>query len=178
MATATPPSTPSTNDEARQKVWEMIRDIRVCSMVTMSSTPGADGKLHARPMATIKPEDGYDGKLWFFTRDMSSKVQDIQSHGQVLLSYSEPRDESYVTITGTADIIHDQKRLHELWRAPLRAWFPDGPDDDELALIRVIPEAAEYWDSPSGMFVTAFGYARARLTGNPAVIGEHETLRM
>ena len=30
----------------------------------------------------------------------------------------------------------------------MKAWFPKGEDDPEIALIRVTAEKAEYWDAP------------------------------
>jgi general stress protein 26 len=42
----------------------------------------------------------------------------------------------------------------------MKAWFPDGLDDPDLALLRVHVEAAEYWDSPSSTMVHIVGFVR------------------
>ena len=166
------------NAQMRDKVWNMIKDIRICTMVTQCH----DGQMCARPMAAR--QDDFKGTLWFFTKAGSKKVQQIQSNEHVLLAYAEPNSQEYVNLSGTADIIHDRNRIHALWTETMRAWFPDGPDTPEIALIRVIPESAEYWDAASGLFVQAFGFVRALMGGRslgesmPRYLGEHASFRL
>lgn len=144
--------------EAREKVWDLIKDIRVAQLVTH----GTDRHLHARPMSVAKREGN---TLWFYTRIDSGKTDEIIENPQVLLSYSEPKDQNYVAISGQAHIVKERAKIKELWSEYARTWFPKGPDDPAIALIRVDAEAAEYWDAPSAMLVYAYGYAKARLTG-------------
>ena len=158
--------------EAREKVWDMIKEVRVATLVTQSPQG-----LRARPMVAAKRET-FQNELWFFTPADSDKVQEIQANEQVCLSYSEPSDQNYVSISGTADISHDRKLIHELWSEPMRTWFPQGPDDSNIALIRVSADAAEYWDAPSSAFVYAYGYVKARLTGKSPNPGEHANVAM
>jgi Pyridoxamine 5'-phosphate oxidase like len=47
----------------------------------------------------------------------------------------------------------------------MRVWFPKGPSDPDLALVRVRAREATYWISPSSSFVYAYGYAKALATG-------------
>jgi general stress protein 26 len=60
------------------------------------------------------------------------------------------------------------------WAESLRTWFPKGVDDPEAALLKVSVEAAEYWDAPSSTMVHAYGYVKARLTGQSPHPGENE----
>lgn len=153
--------------EAREKVWDMIKDIKVALMTTQ----GVNGKLHARPMVARK-EEGENNDLWFFTRNDSRKIQEIMAHPRVMLNYADPDEQNYVAISGMADVIDDRAKIKELWSEPMRTWFPKGPDDDTLTLIRVQAEEAEYWDSPSSTLVYAYGYVKARLTGEMPNPGE------
>ena len=161
-----------TEQEMREKVWELVRDIKVCTLVTQAGTT-----LRARPMVAVTSET-YQGELWFFTRADSGKVQEIQGNAQVLLSYSEPADQNYVSIAGQADIVRDRALIADKWREPMRTWFPQGKDDPSIALIRVLPDGAEYWDAPSSTLVYAYGYAKARLTGQAPDPGEHGDVAM
>ena len=52
-----------------------------------------------------------------------------------------------LTVTGRADLTHDRAKIGELWSAEAQAWWPKGPDDPDVRLLRVIPESAEYWDA-------------------------------
>lgn len=166
-------SSNKTEQEMRQKVWEMIKDIRTSTMVTKS----ASGSLGARPMHAQQAEK-YDGVLWFFTSDRTAKVQDIEANEDVLLVYAEPEDQNYVNINGTAEIVRDRNMIKELWSAPLKTWFPDGPEDPSIALIRFTPESAEYWDAPNSAFLHAYGMVKAAITGTQPKAGDNDTVRM
>ena len=56
----------------------------------------------------------------------------------------------------------------------VEAWFPEGPDDDGVVLLKVEADSAEYWDSPGGRLATAFSFAKAKLTGERIGRGERE----
>jgi general stress protein 26 len=46
-----------------------------------------------------------------------------------------------------------------------KAWFLEGLEDPNLALLKVSVEKVEYSDSPSGKMVQAIGYVKALATG-------------
>ena len=147
------------NEAARGKVFDLIKEIRVAQMVTVS--PG--GKLHSRPM--VARPDRSDEELWFFTSAASGKVDDVQQNGEVLLTYSDSGRENYVSVEGEGEVIRDTDKAAQLWSEPMRVWFPKGPTDPDIALVRVKIREATYWDSPSSAFVVAYGYAKALTTG-------------
>ena len=60
--------------------------------------------------------------------------------------------------------------------AGVGAWFPDGPDDAGIVLLRVDAASAEYWDNPGGKIATALSSARAKVTGTPCSGGENGTV--
>jgi general stress protein 26 len=154
--------------DSRHKVWEMIKDIRVAQMVTRDEA----GHLRARPM--VAQQDHFEGALWFFTWADSEKVREIQAQPEVALSYSDPKAQNYVSVSGRARLVRDHARMEEFWAEPLRTWFPKGPDDPNMALICVELESAEYWDSPASTVVYAYGYAKARLTGKAPSPGDNK----
>lgn len=152
------------------KLGRLIQDIRVA----MLTTACPDGSLRSRPLVT--QDRPFDGTLWFFTREHAPKVYEVQHREQVNLSYANPKVERYVSISGTAHLLRDRQKMEELWSPMLRAWFPQGKDDPELALLRVDVEKAEYWDAPSGTLVHLVGFARAALTGKPYAPDENRKL--
>lgn len=152
--------------ESRNKVWDLIQDIKFSLLVTR----GEGGAMRARPM--VAQQDSFDGELWFFTTEGSRKISDIEQDPNVLLTYAEPGDQNYVSVTGKATIVRDRSKIKELWSEGMRVWFPKGAEDPAIALICVRVDAAEYWDSPSSTMVYAYGYAKARLTGQPPRPGE------
>lgn len=164
--------TAETREEAIQKLGELIRNVRVAMLTTLEE----DQTLRSRPMATQEVE--FDGDLWFFTKDDSPKAQEIQREQHVNVSYADPEQAIYVSVSGKAQILHDTEKAKALWRPAYKAWFPEGLDDPELALLKVRVEKAEYWDAPSSRLVALVGFIKAIATGQPYHAGETRELEL
>jgi general stress protein 26 len=130
-----------------KKVRKVIRSVRVAMLTTVA----ADGSLRSRPMATR--EEDFDGEIWFFTRFHSPKSDEIQENQKVNVAYVSPKNDRYVSISGTASLVRDPEKVKELWRGELKAWFPEGRKDPELALLKVTVSKAEYWDASQNRMV-------------------------
>ena len=154
--------------DERSKVWDMIKNIRTALFVTHDE----DGGMHARPMAVN--QQVFEGDLWFFTDVNSPKIEEIEANSSVLLAYAEPRDQEYISVTGTAEVVRDRKKIDELWTDALRLWFPRGPGDRSIALIKVSVSAAEYWDAPSARMVLAYSCEKAGTSGLTIDLGENK----
>jgi general stress protein 26 len=125
------------------RLASLVRQMRVAMLTTIEP----DGSLRSRPLHTVELDQA--GRLWFFTHAHSPKSAEIEAHDhQVNLSYADPRDEDYASISGTARLVRDQEKMRELWMAPLETWFPRGLEDPDLALLEVRIDKAEYWDQP------------------------------
>ena len=149
------------NEDARRKVGELIGDIHIAMLTTRDD----EGRLHARPMAAMQRD--FDGTLWFMTREGSPKIEEARQDSNVAVTYAHPGKQEYVSMQGRARIVRDKAKIRELWSEPARVWFPQGPDEPDIALLAVEVDSAEYWDSPSSAAVYLYGYAKARLTGKP-----------
>ncbi|HYG86419.1 MAG TPA: pyridoxamine 5'-phosphate oxidase family protein [Azospirillum sp.] len=155
--------------EAAEQLWQMIKDMRVAMMTTLDD----NGYLHARPMGTLSHAGFDNATLWFFTDIHSEKAVDIERHWRVNLAYSNPGKQHYVSVSGVAELVRDRTVIHHLWRDAMTTWFPKGPDDPNLTLIKVTVDSAEYWDSPSSTMVWAYGYLKAKMTGKRPSPGEN-----
>jgi general stress protein 26 len=158
--------------EAIRKLGELIEDIDFA----MLTTAEADGTLRSRPMSTQQVE--FDGDLWFFTRASAPKVDEVRRDERVNVSYAKPEAQRYVSISGTAQIVRDRKKIEELWNPVLKAWFPKGLEDPDLALLKVNVEQAEYWDSPSSTMAHIFGFVKALATGQSYQPGENKKINL
>lgn len=156
-----------TDENARNKVWELIQDIRIAQLVTQSDTDG----LSSRPMAAMNRD--FDGTLWFFTSAASPKIAEIERNPNVLLCYSKINKQEYISLQGKAQISNDREKISSLWSEAARIWFPQGAQDPDIRLIKVDVTRAEYWDSPSSALVMVYGYVSARLTGETPKLGEN-----
>jgi general stress protein 26 len=160
------------HNEDVKKLGELIEDIQFAMFTTVDT----DGTLHSRPMATQQVE--FDGDLWFFTGLDAAKVQQVNRKHQVNVSFANPDDQRYVSISGWAELVRDHQKMEELWNPLYKAWFPDGLDDPNLALLKVHVMKAEYWDSPNSKVVQLVGFAKALVTGQPYQGGENEKIRL
>jgi general stress protein 26 len=149
----------------------MIRDIRIALLTTV----GRDGQFHTRPVQTLNVEA--DATLWFFTDLTSPKVAELDHDVRVGLGYSDIAKNVYVALSGEARLFRDSQKARELWSTEQRAYYPEGPDDERLALLRVGVLHAEYWIAP-GRTSYLIAAARASVTGVPThVIGEDHKIR-
>lgn len=162
----------SNNQENLHKLIDKIKDIKVAMMTTMEE----DGSLRSRPMRNSEVKE--DGIIWFFTGYESGKSHEIKHDSHVNLSYAEPDDELYVSVSGRASLSRDKTKIDELWNPALKAWFPGGKDDPNIGLIKVVIEKAEYWDAPNSVMVHLYGMVKATLTGEPARPGDNEKINL
>lgn len=58
------------------------------------------------------------------------------------------------------------------------AYFPRGPNDPELALVRVPITHADYWDAKANKLVQLYRMARAAAGGRQADLGDRGQVRM
>jgi general stress protein 26 len=158
-----------TDHDQREKVREMIKDVQTAVLVTH----GDGDKLRGRPMVAAGLDP--DGKtLWFYSGSGTEKTGEIAANDRVLLSYSDPSKQNYVSVSGTARVVRDVAKQKELWKETMKTWFPGGPEDPRIALIAVEMTGAEYWDSPNSTLLHAYGYVKAAVTGQPPKGGENE----
>lgn len=155
-----------------QDLIKKIENIEIC----MFSTLEADGSIVSRPMSTRQIEP--DGILWFFTDEHSVKVDDVLHFDHVNLAYADISKQTYISISGTAELVTDQARIQKLWSPVLQAWFPKGLEDPNLALIKVIPHTAEYWNASSNKMQQVFKIAKAIMKGKQYQGGEHGKINM
>ncbi|MDF3035684.1 MAG: Pyridoxamine 5-phosphate oxidase-related, FMN-binding protein [Paucimonas sp.] len=157
-------------DEGLQKVAELISDIKFAMMTTEDES----GTLRSRPMTTLQMDA--NGTLWFFTSVSSPKVEEMNSHHDINLSYSRTDKQDYLSVSGTGEIVRDKAKMAELWTPWIKPWFPNGLDDPDLVLMKVTVTQAEYWDSPGSAVVRLYGLAKGIVTGNTDALGENKKI--
>ena len=160
--------------DAQKKLRELAKSIDFAMLTTVDD----DGTLRSRPMSTNGHVE-FDGDLWFFTYGSSHKVHEIERQPQVNVAFSDPKSQTYISITGTAALVTDKAKIKELFKPQLMAWFPKGTDTPDIALLKVSATKAEYWDAPSGFVATAVGLVKSLTTGTPpAQMGDHEKIAL
>jgi len=156
--TTTPRTPDASRDQEVAKLAELIADTQVCMFTTI-----ADGRPMSRPMAVQEVE--FDGDLWFFTKQGGRKIDQIGREAHVNVSFSSRN--SWVSVTGAAEVVRDVGKAKKLWNAGIEAWFPDGPEDPDIVLVKVHADGAEYWDTPGAGVVSVLSFVKAKVTGKP-----------
>jgi general stress protein 26 len=149
------------------QLGELIENMSVGMLTNIHK----DGALVSRPMLPLEMDA--DGVVWFFVDATTTSEKHLNA---VNLSFSDEGAGTYVSISGRGEIDLDRARMNRMWTADAKPWFPDGPSSPDLALLMVVPNAAEYWDAPHSRMVRMFVMAAAVVTGQPVVTGDHDTL--
>lgn len=157
-----------------QHFAELIKDIKF----TMFTTIHGDRQvLRSRPMTLQEAE--FEGELWFFADKESEMATDIKQNPNVNLGFANPKDHSYVSASGTAELVFDKAKAKELWNPLYKAWFEEGLDDPKLCLIRVNLVDAHYWESHSSPLNKVMMLVKAVTGAGKAdqALGKQETIR-
>ena len=162
----------TSHEEAVQKLARLIHGIKFAMLTTVDS----EGDLRSRPMATQQVE--FDGDLWFFTGKDTAKTGEVHREHRVNVSYADPDDNRYVSVSGVAYQVDDRAKMKELWNPLYKAWFPKGLDDPNITLLRVEVHKAEYWDAPNSTIVQIAGFVKALATGKRYDAGTNEKLQV
>ena len=159
------------------RFYDLVESIEVA----MLTTRRADGLLVARPMATQARAAGAD--LWFVTAKGSPKLQEIAGDPHVNLSYYKDRTREWISVAGTARIVTERAKIHELYRPDWRAWFEDkggaengGPDDPRLTLIGVDINVAHFMELNKPQAVVLFEVAKGMITGKQPDLPDVQTI--
>lgn len=173
MSTQAQGSSQNDRETGLKKLLELIKDIDFCMLTTVDES----GDLHSRPMSTNGEADA-DGDLWFFTTTTSLKVKETNRTPKVNVSFAAPGTQRYVSVTGTARLVRDKAKMEELWKPELKAWFPKGLEDPDIALLKVSASKAEYWDSHISPVSHVIGLVKGLITGERPKVGEHEAIEL
>ena len=147
------------------RAWELMESVGFCMLATWTGT-----RLRSRPMGAFVRRD--EGVIYFFTDVRAHKDEEIRNYPQVCLAFGDPGGQKYVSVSGTAEIVADREKMAELWSISPKLWW-GSPEDPNVRLIRVMPEEAEYWDTP-GNIINSIKVGFALVTGSDFKHGDHE----
>jgi general stress protein 26 len=152
-------------------VWDIADTMTTCMLTTLSA-----GRLRSRPMHAIP--DREDGCVWFITDDRGAKDAEIKAAPDVCLAFADTRSNTYLSMTGHAEMLRDATKAGQLWSSEAQAWWPKGPTDPNVRVLRVVPDSAEYWDTRGNSITVALKLAMARMAGKPPHLGENEKVQL
>jgi general stress protein 26 len=148
-----------------------LRELLAGRQTALFTTVAGDGSLVSRPMA-LREVDA-EGQLWFITRDGSGKARESRFNHHVNAGFAPEGDETWISVSGLATLLYDPAQVARLWSPAMQVFFPDGPTDPDLCLIRLEPGRVDYWRGPDGLVGKALYFAMAAVTGDPHVLSEN-----
>jgi general stress protein 26 len=153
-------------ESATDRVWDIIEQAGAGMLTTRFA-----GGLRARP---LEPRPDRQAELiWFVTDVRGLKDDEIQAHAEVCLVIVDAKAKAYLSISGRARVLRDPAQAAAIWKKTDDVWWPGGPDDPNVRVLRLEPQTAELWDGPASAAVAAFEFAKARMTGEKPNLGEN-----
>ena len=145
--------------------------------IAMMTTRRPDGHLRSRAMATQKRAAGAD--LWFVSCEATGKLHELEHDPHVNLAYYREGNREWISASGIATISRDRAKIHELYAADWKVWFPDEgdprhgtPDDPRMVLIGVTLHAAEFLEIDKPKPVLLYEFVKGWLTGTEPELGQ------
>lgn len=136
MSTTATPTDPTTMEPAEfARLIEGFETGFLCTRATTSD-------LSARPMrlADVSPTCEL-----IFVSKVDGKIGEIRQHPNVCVTFS--KGGRYASVSGRAFVETDPGTLAFYQAERLAPWLPHRGDEEQLAVIRVTPHAAEAWDA-------------------------------
>jgi general stress protein 26 len=127
------------DQEKREHFFAVLRNFSHAMLTTRSR----DGGLHTRPMFVADVDK--EGNIWLMSPGDSEKVDELAHDRHVNVSMQS--SDQWVAIAGDAEMLRDKARIHALFKEPWKAYFPQGPDDPNVVLIKVNSVHGQYWDN-------------------------------
>ncbi|QJR35752.1 pyridoxamine 5'-phosphate oxidase family protein [Gemmatimonas groenlandica] len=161
------------------ELYDLVEGIETAMFVTQRD----DGQLVSRPMATQKRNPVAD--LWFVTDIESNKIDELDEHPLINLSYFSTKSYEWVSVSGSATISTDRAKIRELYQPDWKMWFGElddvrngGPDDPRLALILVNAESVIYMKREKSKPEILFELIKGRITGERPELGSVKSVSL
>ncbi len=148
------------------RVWDILDETGVGMLTTAFG-----GGLRARPLDARPDRDA--GAIYFVIDGRGLKDDEIEACPDVCFAVVNARDKAYLSITGEARVLRAPMLAAKIWKKSDDVWWPGGPEDAHVRVLRLDPHLAELWDGPASAAVARHEFARARATGEKPNLGEN-----
>jgi len=146
--------------KAIEKLQELVTKTSTCFFCSNIKT---GIPFSTRPMAVQKADD--EGNLWFLSSNDSHSYDELQNDPFVQLLFQGSPHSDFITISGTAKMSKDKQKIKELWEPIMKTWFTEGENDPRIAVIKVEPSEAYYWDNKHGNAIAFLKMAAGAIIG-------------
>ena len=156
--------------EVERRLWREVERRRI----GMLGPVGWEVVQHFQPMtAFAEPESN---SLWFYTRSDTALAR--ASEPGVNAMFVLMADDMQACIGGELKLRWDSLHRDKYWNAAVAAWYPQGKDDPELAMMRLACHDAQVWLNEAGPMKFGWEIAKANLVGSEPHLGSSTNLRL
>jgi general stress protein 26 len=124
--------------EAITKLKELAEDAKTCFFTSNIKT-GLPSS--ARPMTVQEVDD--EGNLWFLIANDSGTYKELEAEPLAQLFFQGSKYSDYLNVYGLTSLSADQEKIKKFWNPILK-------DDPRIAVVKVEPTEAYYWDNKHG----------------------------
>lgn len=129
-----------------QKFWDELEE----SPFLMLGLQGVDDDF-TRPMTA--QVDG--GTIYFFAARSEDLVKGLKQSDQAVATFASKGHKLFASIHGRLELSNDRETIEKLWSPVVAAWYKDGKNDPDLALIRLDAASADIWEAETGSILKA-----------------------
>jgi general stress protein 26 len=123
-------------EQLKHDLWKKLADSPFL-MIGLSDT-----HQHHIPLTAQLDEDQVDTLFFFVAKDNR-----LTPGGPAMAQFVGKGHDYFACLDGTVRVDNDFAQIEKLWSPQVEAWFPDGKDDPNLALLRFDIDSAELWES-------------------------------
>ena len=124
---------------------------RYCFLITNSGSAWPGARL-VQPICDL---DRFEFAVG--TNPALRKVREITANPHVVLAFGNTAENANLIVYGTATVSTDPDMKHRYWMGRWRLFFPDGPDGDDYAVIRIHAEKMEILSFRRNVIPEPFG---------------------
>ncbi|MEM9941243.1 MAG: pyridoxamine 5'-phosphate oxidase family protein [Planctomycetota bacterium] len=128
----------------RKQVIDVLTQMIAENHTAMLVTSGGDHIIRSRPMVNVN--ERFDGELNFIAAADGEICRSLFENPRCNISISEPTVGNFVSLTGTASVEDNPKKLELIWNSACKRWFDSDSPPDNLRLIKVDVEEGELWN--------------------------------
>ncbi|MFS0771686.1 pyridoxamine 5'-phosphate oxidase family protein [Sphingomonas sp. 1P08PE] len=139
------------HDSPQEIAAKFLAKVKESPFIMLGLTDGQ----HSEPM-TARLDDDQPNALFVF----AGKDNRAAKGGAAMVQFVGKGHDFFACLAGTVSQDNDRALIDKLWDNHVEAWFPNGKEDPNLALLRFDVESAELWEtdvSLSGRVKMLFG---------------------
>jgi general stress protein 26 len=133
--------------ELEAKLWKTLKSDMTVMLGLSNSERG-----HTRPMTA--QIEGEHGPIWFFASRDTEIVKALSQGKPAAFSLVSKGHDLFASVEGKLSVDMDREVIARLWNGFIAAWFEQGEDDPNLALLRFDPEHAEIWENANNLLAS------------------------